>query len=56
MDMLREWHKAVEQGDAIAQFNLGWMYRDGRGVDRDDYEAVYWYRKSAEQGYAYSAY
>ncbi|MEE2638257.1 MAG: hypothetical protein VYE68_13625 [Acidobacteriota bacterium] len=26
-------HCAAEQGDADAQFNLGWMYRNGRGVD-----------------------
>ena len=28
------------------------MYVTGRGVDRDDKEAMKWYRRSAEQGYA----
>ncbi len=28
------------------------MYREGNGVQQDDYEAVKWYRKSAEQGNA----
>ncbi len=28
------------------------MYRDGRGVPQDDAQAVAWYRKAAEQGYA----
>ena len=28
------------------------MYDEGRGVIKDDYEAVKWYRKAAEQGYA----
>ena len=28
------------------------MYRKGEGVHEDDAEAVKWYRKAAEQGYA----
>ena len=28
------------------------MYDEGRGVAKDDAEAVKWYRKAAEQGYA----
>jgi TPR repeat protein len=28
------------------------MYQNGRGVIQDDVEAVKWYRKAAEQGYA----
>ena len=28
------------------------MYINGRGVARDDPEAVRWYRRAAEQGYA----
>ena len=39
-------------GDASAQFNLGWMYAYGRGVPKDDTEAVAWIRKAAEQGHA----
>lgn len=27
--------KAVEQGHAVAQANLGWAYEEGRGVGRD---------------------
>src|ERR1035437_2766104 len=40
----------AEQGDALAQFNLGLMYAYGEGVPRDDAEAVRWYRKAAERG------
>ena len=40
----------AEQGDASAQFNLGQMYQEGRGVAQSDAEAVKWFRKSAEQG------
>jgi TPR repeat protein len=36
---------------AKAQDNLGWMYKNGRGVVQDDVEAVKWFRKAAEQGY-----
>ncbi|MEG1669098.1 tetratricopeptide repeat protein [Chryseobacterium sp.] len=43
---------AAEQGDAIAQCQLGDMYRDGNGVTQDYVEAVKWYTKSAEQGNA----
>ena len=31
------------------QFNLGVMYENGRGVEKDEAEAVKWYRKAAEQ-------
>jgi TPR repeat protein len=44
--------KAAEQGDAAAQFNLGFYYANGRGVAKDEVEAAKWYRKGAEQGYA----
>ena len=42
----------AEQGNAIAQANLGGMYRKGRGVEQDYEEAVKWYRQAAEQGHA----
>ena len=42
--------KAVEQGDAGGQRNLGVMYANGHGVPQDYEEAVKWYRKAAEQG------
>ena len=43
--------KRAVQGDATAQYDLGLMYRLGRGVPRDDAMAVRWYRKAAEQGH-----
>ena len=42
----------AEQGDAIAQYNLGLMYYKGQGVLQDYKEAVKWYLKAAEQGHA----
>ena len=46
------WLPLAEQGNEDAQFNLGVMYDDGRGVKQDGFEAVKWYRKAAEQGHA----
>jgi TPR repeat protein/serine/threonine protein kinase len=45
------YHKAVAQGDAQAQNNLGAMYYNGWGVPKDSRKAVEWYRKAAAQGY-----
>jgi TPR repeat protein len=48
-----KWYqKAADQGDAIAQHNLGQMYHQGQGVEQDFKEAVKWYQKAADQGYA----
>ena len=41
---------AAEEGDADAQFSLGYMYYEGEGVSQDNKEAVKWWRLSAEQG------
>ncbi len=49
---LREWRPLVEQGDALAQYNLGVLYRKGRGVPQDDVQARQWYAKAAAQGQA----
>ena len=40
----------IQQGDADAQFELGFCYANGKGVEQDQAEAVSWYRKAAEQG------
>jgi TPR repeat protein len=42
----------AEQGDAPAQYMLGNMYINGRGVPQDDKEALKWYRIAAGQGHA----
>lgn len=44
------WLPLAEQGDVTAQFNLGQMYRLGKGVPRDDLAAVKWYKLAAKQG------
>ena len=45
----RETLQLAEQGVAKAQYNLGVMYANGRGVRQNDAEALRWYRKAAEQ-------
>lgn len=37
-------------GDAVAQRQLGNLYRNGSGVAQSDAEALAWYRKAATQG------
>jgi hypothetical protein len=41
-----------EQGDAAAQFNLGFMHGNGDCVPQDYVTEVRWYRLAADQGYA----
>jgi len=51
-EAVKRYRKEAEQGDADAQWNLGWHYENGWGVTQDDAEAVKWFRKAAEQGNA----
>jgi TPR repeat protein len=48
----KEFRLSAQQGDASAQFFIGWMYANGKGVLKNDNAAVEWIRKAAEQGYA----
>jgi hypothetical protein len=48
--------KMAEQGNAVAQCNLGIIYFNGQGVTQDYKQAVYWYKKAAEQGDAAAQY
>ena len=40
----------ADSGDAQAQYDLGEMYSQGRGVPQDYAEAARWYRMAAEKG------
>jgi TPR repeat protein len=40
----------ADQGDAMAQIDLGHRYKWGVGVPADYAEAVKWYRRAADQG------
>jgi TPR repeat protein len=48
--------KQAEQGDATAQFNLGYKYDFGEGVVEDNEAAAKWYRLAADQGDADAQY
>jgi len=43
-----------QAGNQYAQFNLGLMYANGRGVSKDEIVAAYWFHRAAEQGHALS--
>lgn len=47
-----ELQKKAEAGDASAQFALAEAYDFGNGVAQSDKNALLWYRKSADQGFA----
>jgi len=46
---LQEWTPLAEQGDRKSQAWLGVMYNHGKGVPKDNKEALKWYRKAASQ-------
>lgn len=41
----------ARSGDPESQFNLGQLYRLGRGIQRDMVQARIWYERAAERGY-----
>jgi uncharacterized protein len=48
---LKEWRPLAEQGGSAAQFNLGLMYYDGKGVPQDYGQAAVWFERSADRDY-----
>ncbi len=44
----------AEEGKPDAQFMLGFLYAEGKGVPKDAAEAVKWYRRAAETGAPYA--
>ena len=51
---LQLWKPLAEQGDVVAQKNLARLHEAGRGVPANAVEAVWWYRKAADQGNAFA--
>lgn len=43
--------KGAKLGDPEAQFSLGWMYANGRGVERNDEMAAYFFTLAVQQGH-----
>ena len=48
---LKEWRPLAAKGHADAQYNIGFLYEEGRGVPLDTVESAKWYRKAAELGH-----
>lgn len=47
----RQWYeKGAELGVSDAEFNLGLVYEEGRGVTADPVQSLAWYRRAAEHG------
>ncbi len=49
---LSEWRPLADQGDAVAQYNLGVLYEKGQGAPQDYAQARQWYEKAAAQEHA----
>ncbi len=47
----RLWTQLATRGDASAQYNLGLIYSEGRGVTRNPQMAIKWWRLAAQNGH-----
>ena len=47
---LQEWQPLAEEGNVAAQFNLGLMHYNGKGLAQDFVEAATWFGLAAAQG------
>ena len=48
--------RSAEMGHPVAQYNLAMMYSNGESVYVDYQQAVYWFKKSAQQAFAAAQY
>ncbi len=55
-EAFENWMLLAIEGDAAAQFNLGLLYSEGKGVPVDYRQSAFWYRKGAEQGHTGAQY
>jgi len=56
-DAAAKWFRlAAKKGDKQAQYLFAMLYRDGKGVDRDDIQAVRWLKLAAAQHYSEAQY
>jgi hypothetical protein len=53
---LRLWRPLTDQGNAGAQYALGFMYAGGQGVPKNYAEAAKWWRLAADQGNTFAQY
>lgn len=50
------WKPLAEQGDPDAQYNLGLLYMNGQGVEKNERTALWWFTRAAQQGLADAQY
>ena len=50
------WKPLADKGVAAAQYQLGTLYAEGRGVEQNDAIAAIWFQRAAEQGDAAAQY
>ena len=50
------WRPLADQGNAEAQYRLGTLYAEGKGVEQNDATAMTWFMRAAEQGNALAQY
>jgi uncharacterized protein len=50
------WQPLAEQGNAVAQYRLGTLYAEGKGVVQNDATAFMWMQRAATQGNADAQY
>jgi uncharacterized protein len=50
------WRPLAENGNAAAQYSLGTLYAEGKGVEQNDATAFLWFQRAANQGDAAAQY
>jgi TPR repeat protein len=50
------WRPLADKGDAVAQYRLGTLYAEGKGVEQNDATAFMWMQRAAIQGNADAQY
>jgi hypothetical protein len=53
-DYVRFYYSKAESGSAHSQYNLGLMYLNGQNLIQDEEKAIYWLKKSADNGFVKS--
>ena len=48
----KEFLETAQEGDAVAQYRLASLFYDGEGVGQSYEQAIAWYRRAADQGFA----
>ena len=49
-EVAEEFLQAAIQGDVDAQYGMGLIYAEGRGVEQDEAKSFYWLTRAIEQG------